>query len=299
MSRRTKFMDRIAMGALARVPKNAASRVFGALSDLELPTPVQSTVNRGFAAAYGIDVSEASEPIAHYKSLNQFFTRRLGERARPIRATGSMDVTSPVDGVLTQLGYLEDDSLVQAKGKEYRLVELLDSAEEARRFAGGAWATVYLSPSDYHRIHAPVEGVATKVSYIPGQLWPVNPLSVRSVDRLFAVNERVVVFIDVPEMGRVAVIMVGATCVGRISLAFHGLKANQSFRRRQDIDLTRQVELTQGDELAVFNLGSTVVLLFEKGGFRFSSELIDGQAIQMGQPLGSWIGSGEIEAEEE
>lgn len=292
-------MDRIAMGALARVPKNAASRVFGALSELELPTPVQSTVNRGFAAAYGIDTSEASEPIAHYRSLNAFFTRRLGDRARPIQSTGAKEVTSPVDGVLTQLGHLEDDSLVQAKGKEYRLVDLLDSAEEAQRFAGGAWATIYLSPKDYHRIHSPVAGAATKVSYIPGQLWPVNPLSVRNVDRLFAVNERVVVFIDVPGMGRVAVIMVGATCVGRISLSFHGLEANQRFRRRQDIDLARQVELTQGDELAVFNLGSTVVLLFEGRGFRFGSELIDGQSLQMGQALGSWIGSEELEAEEE
>ena len=281
-----KWWDGAAMRALDVLPKNAVSRAFGVLSEVRLPPPVQGVVNEGFAKLYGLNTAEAERSPREYASLNAFFTRHLKEGARQVQDRSPGALVSPVDGKLTQFGELRGGTLVQAKGREYRLVELLDSAAEAERFARGAYATIYLSPKDYHRIHTPCAGRAVKLSYIPGQLWPVNPLSVRNVERLFAVNERLIVYLETEELGRVAVIMVGATCVGKIGLAFDPMVSNQAWRRRQDRELFDEVVLDAGDELGVFQLGSTVILLVEREGFVWSDELVDGLAVTLGEVLG-------------
>lgn len=287
MGLRTQMTDRLAMRALKTLPKNLVSRAFGVISEVELPAPVQGGVNRGFASLYGLNVDESEHPPEHYQSLNAFFTRHLKKGARTIFQVEPGTLYSPVDGRITQFDSVSSGALVQAKGRNYRLVDLVDSAEEAARFESGSYATIYLSPKDYHRIHAPVSGVVRKISYIPGQLWPVNPLSVRNVDRLFAINERLIVYLDHEELGSIAVIMVGATCVGRIGLAFDELTSNQSWRRRQERTLVDPITLNAADELGVFNLGSTVILLVENEEFAWRGDLIDGQGIRLGDELGS------------
>lgn len=285
-----QVFDRLAMRALKTLPKNVVSRAFGVISDLELPLPLQSGLNRGFASLYDLKVDEAEHPPEHYPSLNAFFTRHLKDGMRGVEDPDAETLYSPVDGKINQFNTIERGTLVQAKGREYKLVDLVDSAEEAAHFAHGSYATIYLSPQDYHRIHAPCEGTVDKISYIPGQLWPVNPLSVRNVDRLFAINERLIVYMQHARLGRVAVIMVGATCVGRIGLAFDGLTSNKSWRRRQERTLTEPVRLGCADELGVFNLGSTVILLVEHAEFGWSQELIDGQHVLLGDEIGAIAG---------
>ncbi len=278
------------MRALKTLPKNMVSRAFGALSEVELPSTLQGGLNRGFASLYDLKVEEAEHPPEHYSSLNAFFTRHLKPGMRGVQQPDVETLYSPVDGKITQFDAVNKGTLVQAKGREYKLVDLVDSAEEAAHFERGSYATIYLSPRDYHRIHAPCEGKVDKISYIPGQLWPVNPLSVRNVDRLFAINERLIVYLTHEVLGRVAVIMVGATCVGRIGLAFDALQSNQSWRRRQERTLTEPVMLGCADELGVFNLGSTVILLVEHAEFAWSPELIDGQHVLLGDEIGSIVG---------
>ena len=283
----SKTLDQLLIAALHALPKNTASRAFGALSEVEFPAPLQRALNHGFASLYGIDIEEAEHAPHRYRSLNAFFTRRLKPGRRGVDLIDPSALYSPVDGLLTQFNAITQGTLVQAKGRDYPLVDLVDSAEEAERFERGAYATIYLSPKDYHRIHSPVSGRVAKISYVPGQLWPVNPLSVRRVDRLFALNERLIVYLESERLGRVAVIMVGATCVGRIGLAFDPLQSNRSWRRRQERELLDELKIGVAEELGVFNLGSTVILLVEHDRFAWRDDLIDGQGVRLGEELGT------------
>ena len=278
--------DEVLFEALKLLPKNLVSRVAGELAELPLPPGARGVVNRTFAQLAGIDLSEAERAPESYPSLNAFFTRHLKPGARPIDSRDPEVLVSPVDGRITQFGPIVEDTLIQAKGREYTLTSLLDSGLEAARFRGGSYATIYLSPRDYHRIHCPISGQVTKVSYIPGQLFPVNNFSVQRVDELFAINERLISFIETPAMQRAAVVKVGATCVGKISLSYHPILSNQPFRRRQDIELDASVEVAHGDELGLFNLGSTVIVLIANPDFAFDPQLIDGQMVRLGQRLG-------------
>lgn len=279
-------MERIALQALKLLPKNLVSRAFGALSDVEFPTPMQATVNRVFADFAGVDLGESEQEPDAYASLNAFFTRRLRSGTRPVHTQDSEELVSPVDGVLGQFGPIVDSTLIQAKGREYRLVDLVDSGRERQRFEGGHFATLYLSPRDYHRIHSPTSGAVSTVSYIPGHLFPVNPFAVRNIDELFAVNERLISYLENPNLGRVGVVKVGATCVGRIGVSFHDLQTNHQFRRRRDIELEEPVEVRHGEELGIFNLGSTVIVLIEAADFAFDPSLASEQHLKMGQFLG-------------
>jgi len=279
--------DRVKLSALRLLPKNAVSRAFGVVAEIPLPPGVRNAVNHGFARFAGVDVDECEIPPGAYGSLNAFFTRRLREGARSIDARGPGDLVSPADGRLDQFGEIRKNTLVQAKGRTYRLVDLLDSGRDAARFEGGQFATIYLSPRDYHRVHSPVEGTVTRLGYVPGQLFPVNPFAVEHVERLFTVNERLTTFVETSQMGPVAVVMVGATCVGKITLAFHPFRTNAAFRRREDVALDEPVELDHGDELGIFNLGSTVIVLVGNPAFAFRSDLESGRSVYMGEILGS------------
>ena len=280
-------MSNLAVGVLRRIPKNAVSRAFGVVSDVKFPSPLQRAVNHSFVALTGLDAEEAEGPPEDYETLNAYFTRRLRQGARPVESDADDDMVSPVDGTWGAFGDIEKGTLFQAKGRSYRLVDLVDSAAQAERFDGGHYATIYLSPRDYHRIHSPVRGQVSLASYIPGHLFPVNPFAVENIDELFAVNERLITRLETPKFGAVAVIKVGATCVGRIGLAYEGFQTNGRLRRRRDFEPESNVEMEHGQELAVFNLGSTVIVLVENGDFGFRDDLGTGDAVKMGELIGT------------
>ena len=261
----------------------ALSRLTGPLADLRLPGPLLRLFVRAYIRAYGVDMSEAAEPLSAYPSFNAFFTRRLRAGARPVAAEEGV-LLSPCDSRVHSIGAVpESGRLEQIKGRTYALAALLASEDDARTFARGVHATLYLSPSMYHRVHSPVDGVIRAWRYVPGRLFPVNSLAVRHVEALFAVNERVSILIDTPEFGAVAVIMVGATNVGRMTLSFADLVTNS----RQPGAMTvpaAPIPIARGQELGAFNLGSTVVLLAADSRLQ-PSGITPGQLVRMGQPL--------------
>ncbi len=284
---------RAILALLGSLPQGTLSRGFGAVADIPLPRPLRAPVLGAFARAVGIDRSEVERPIDEYETLNQFFVRRLAAGARSWPADENV-AGSPVDGIAGQVGTIRGGRIVQAKGRWYSAAELLDSAEQARAFDGGAFATLYLSPRHYHRIHAPTAGRIDSARHIPGALLPVNGPAVAHVQDLFARNERLLAYLDGP-LGRVAMVAVGAYNVGRISAAFDplwsaapGRSGWVTNRRGADAE-TRSydppVRVRQGDEVMAFHLGSTVVLLFEPGRVRLAPELRPGVAVRLGEPL--------------
>jgi phosphatidylserine decarboxylase len=285
---------RVVLAAMSRLPQAGLSRAFGALADAPLPPSMRAAVLGAFANAVGINVTEAEKPIEEYGSVNDFFVRRLTPGLRPLPNDSSV-AACPVDGVAGQIGVVTNGRLVQAKGRWYSAAELLDDAEEAKPFDGGTFITLYLSPRHYHRIHSPCDGLIPLARHIPGGLLPVNKPAVTHVRDLFARNERLLCYIDGP-LGRVAVVAVGAYNVGRISAAFdpewnapegkpQGWVTNRrgSDRETHTYDPPRTVR--QGEEIMAFHLGSTVVLLFEKGCVQVEPELTPGDEVRLGQPI--------------
>jgi phosphatidylserine decarboxylase len=272
-------LERIAASA---VSSPLLSRLVGRLADLRLPRPLLVPLIRAYARTYGVDFGDAALPPAAYPSFSAFFTRRLRDGARPIDATAGA-VVAPSDSRLVSIGRVpEDGRLEQVKGASYTLAALLGSSGEAEAFGGGTQATLYLSPSMYHRVHCPVDGRVVGWRHLPGRLYPVNALGLRSVPGLFTRNERVVVRLDSDEHGKVAVVLVGAANVGRIRLAFSELVANRGgggglFAPPAPIALRR------GDELGVFDLGSTVVLLLADA--RLEPAFQPGALVRVGQAL--------------
>ena len=259
------------------------SRPAGWLADLRLPRPLLRAVIRAWTRAYGADLSEAAEPIEAFRTFNGFFTRALRAGSRPVDP-GPAVVVSPTDSRLSTLGPVPPDGrLAQVKGQGYSLDALLGSTEEARPYARGLHATLYLSPGMYHRVHAPVEGHILGWRYVPGRLFPVNPLAVRSVPGLFARNERVVVHLEAPGLGPVAVVLVGATNVGRITLRFTELRTNAGAAAVR-VTPREPIPIGRGDELGVFNLGSTVVLLVADATLVRASVSV-GALVRMGEAL--------------
>lgn len=255
---------RAALTVLRRLPQAAMSRAFGRLADLPIPRPARPAVLRTFARGMGIDLAEVARPLDDYPTLDAFFTRELPEGARRWPDEDRL-LASPVDGVAGQSGHIEGGSLVQAKGIEYAAAELLDDEAAAARFKGGTFATFYLSPRHYHRIHTPCPGSVVEARHVPGSLLPVNAPAVRSIPRLFARNERLICSID-GRAGRVAVVAVGAFNVGRISAAFDpGWTTNRRGAHREQRTYDPPVSVALGAEIMTFHLGSTVVLLFGPG----------------------------------
>ncbi|GAO05120.1 archaetidylserine decarboxylase [Anaeromyxobacter sp. PSR-1] len=277
--------DRLFISALRLLPKNALSRAVGALTRWRAPVPVRLAAMRAFARRYGIDLSECPD-LDVYRTFGEFFARPLRPGLRPV-APGERVLVSPVDAVVSETGLAEAGRLVQAKGIDYPAAALLGDDALAARLAGGAYATLYLSPRDYHRIHFPLGGRVTGWRYVPGKLWPVNPASVRTVPGLFALNERLVTVLETP-LGACAVVAVGATVVGRVcayydpSIPFTNLPG--AAPRRHDYETPIPVE--KGQELGAFEMGSTVILLFEPGKVRLDPRLAPGARVRVGEPLG-------------
>lgn len=249
---------------------------------------------RWFLRRYGVDMSiaEESDALSH-PDFNTFFTRALHRSARPIDTHPSA-IVSPVDGVVSEAGVIDGDQLLQAKGAYYSLTSLLGGSEErALPFMGGHFATLYLSPRDYHRIHMPVRGKLEEMIYVPGDLFSVNPRTARTVPRLFARNERVITVFQTA-CGPMALVLVGAMFVANIETVWAGIVAPRGPReiltwgyRHRHADAPAIV-LDKGEEMGRFNMGSTVIVLFGPGAVDWTNELRAGHAVKMGQRIGTF-----------
>lgn len=279
------MMDRALLAALRVVPKNALSRLVGGLTRARAPRAVRLAAMRGFAARYGIDLAECSE-LETFRTFGEFFSRPLRSGSRPI-AAGEDVLVSPVDGEVSQVGRADGGRLVQAKGLDYTLEALLADPKLAARFSGGPFATLYLSPRDYHRIHFPLSGAITGYRYVPGHLWPVNPASVRAVPGLFTVNERLVTALETP-LGSCAVVAVGATIVGRIRAFYDPAIPVSNLPRARPVarDYPSPIPVEKGQELGAFEMGSTVIVLLEPGRAALHPELVEGVRVRVGQVIG-------------
>jgi len=275
----------------------AYSALVGWGASRALPSRLRGLAYRAFARAVGANLDEVELALDGYPSLGDFFARKLRHGSRELDpAPGA--IISPCDGVLAARGTVVEGALVQAKGRSYRLAELVADAELAARLTGGPYATIYLSPRDYHRVHAPVDAQIVGYHYLPGALWPVNPRVAARRDGLLARNERVVIRMNAGELGHVALVMVGAGGVGNIRLAAAlggalgpGAAAGDSAVWRAAGE-PRRVELSgvtvrRGDELGAFRLGSTVVLVFEPRGAELAGEV--GDPVRFGQRIGRRI----------
>ncbi len=265
---------------LRYVPKNHLSRAIGRLVHLRLPRPLARRLVRWFASTYQIDVGAAAMAEHDYPSIGHFFIRDLREGLRPIEG----DLVSPVDGVLRNFGAVENGRLQQVKGKTYTVARFLGDEEYARRFEAGAYLNLYLSPQDYHHVHFPVGGNVVRSVHIPGKLWPVNDWSLANIDELFSINERVVTYVDTALYGLVAVVMIGATNVGKISVTYDTFISNHAAANRP---ATRNYEppiaVAAGDRLGTFHMGSSVVVLLEPGRIDLSRvRLESGKKVQYG-----------------
>lgn len=241
---------------------------------------------KGVIQHYGVNLADAVEtnPKA-YPSFNHFFTRALKTAARPI-PEDSNTIISPADGSISQIGVLEDTAILQAKGKSFSVLELLGGdIERATPFIGGCFATIYLSPKDYHRLHMPYTGRLIEMAHIPGRLFSVNPTTTENIPNLFAGNERVAAIFET-EIGCMALVLVGAIFVASIETVWHGLVTPPSSTTIRTWDYTNEsINLERGEEMGRFNMGSTIIVLFCKNSICWSDKLNADSPILMGQIL--------------
>ncbi len=255
--------------------------------------PVKNAITALFMRGFRPDLSDAVQPDPFaYANFNEFFTRALRADARPL-AGGPQTLVSPVDGTMSQLGALRGHKLLQAKGRDYTLDALLAGAAPnwSPRFQGGSFATIYLAPYNYHRIHMPADGTLQDIWYVPGRLFSVNTTAAAMVSNLFARNERLVLLFE-GTCGAFAVIFVGALNVGSMATVWHGDVTPRRPRRACALALPAAGErfLARGEEVGRFNMGSTVVLLFERDRVALDAKLAAGSVMRMGQELGQITG---------
>ncbi|MBI5901203.1 MAG: phosphatidylserine decarboxylase [Rhodocyclales bacterium] len=276
--------DRLAVLPQYLLPKQALTALAGAFARAEAGGLTTSVI-RWFVGRYGVNMAEAANPdIASYASFNEFFTRPLKPGARPLAAA---DFICPVDGAISQFGAIERDRIFQAKGHDYTTTALVGGdAALAARFENGSFATLYLSPKDYHRIHMPCAGRLTRMIHVPGALFSVNPVTARGVPGLFARNERVVCVFE-GEQGPFVMVLVGATIVGSMATVWHGVvNPPRPGRLREWRYEDQGLRYAQGAEMGRFLLGSTVVMLFPKGTLSFTPDWEPARTIRLGEAMG-------------
>jgi phosphatidylserine decarboxylase len=270
------------------LPKKLMTVTAGKLASLPLG-PVTRAVVRKFVAHYKVDMQEAAEPrMETYRTFNEFFTRPLREGARPI-STASF--VCPVDAAISQFGPIEHDQIFQAKGHSYSSRALVGGDQQlAHRFDHGHFATLYLAPRDYHRVHMPCDGRLTRMIYVPGDLFSVNPLTARHVPGLFARNERVVCVFDCAH-GPMVLVLVGATIVGSMATVWHGVVNPPRTRNVREWHYDDQdIRLAKGAEMGRFLLGSTVVMLFPKNVLTFVPDWAPTRPVRLGEPMAAVLG---------
>ncbi len=281
------FKDKIFIAFQHVVPQHLLSRLVGKLADCRTPW-VKNTFIQWFAKNYQINMSEAREETpTNYPSFNAFFTRELKEGARPVvQAHGA--IASPADGAISQLGHIDHGRIFQAKGRGYSLATLLGGDQKrASQFINGEFATIYLSPRDYHRVHMPVSGTLTHTTYVPGDLFSVNQTTAEGVDQLFARNERLIAYFNT-EYGPMAMVLVGAMIVAGIETVWSGQEAPRLKRPIHtpfNNPASEPVQLKKGEEMGRFKLGSTVILLFGKDKVAWASQLEATSAVCLGEQI--------------
>jgi phosphatidylserine decarboxylase len=278
--------DRMAVLPQYLLPKQALTLLAGEIARARVGALTTKLI-RWFIDRYRVNMAEAANPDpAAYATFNDFFTRALAPGARPL---AQADWVSPVDGAISQLGSIDGDAILQAKGHTYTVQAMVGGdAELARPFLSGHFATLYLSPKDYHRIHMPCGGTLRRMIHVPGDLFSVNPTTARGVPGLFARNERVVCLFD-SERGPFVLVLVGATIVGSMATVWHGIvnPPRPGTVRDWRYEGDQAIVLKQGDEMGRFLLGSTVVLLFPPGPLAFNPVWKPGGSIRMGEAMAS------------
>ena len=278
--------DRIKVLPQYLLPKQALTSFAGRVAGARGGSMTTGLI-RWFVGKYGVNMDEAVNPdIASYASFNEFFTRPLRDGVRPL---AQADFVCPVDGAISQFGAVEDHQIFQAKGHKFSTAALVGGdAALAAQFQHGSFANLYLSPKDYHRIHMPCDGRLTRMIYVPGALFSVNPTTARGIPGLFARNERVVCVFDSPQHGEFVLTLVGATIVGSMATVWHGVvnppRAPQLCEWRYD---GQQLVLKQGDEMGRFLLGSTVVMLFRPNTIRFNPQWAPERTVRLGEMMGN------------
>ena len=300
---------------LTLLPKNAMSRAMGRFTSMRLPGPIQRAEIRLFAALAGVAIEEARDDVADFASLQQFFTRALRPGARPLEGDYKT-LVSPCDGAWGESGAIESGTMMQVKGRAYRVADLLCDEDLAAAYEGGCYATFYLSPRDYHRFHTPTAGRITRIEYVPGALWPVNSIGLLGVDGLFAQNERLCAYLELgpgalepgpgalgfsPGEGAgarsgdsgpgsspgIAMIAVGATMVGSVRLTFDEMRTNVAKGSPERRDFAANAPtFARGEEWGTFEFGSTIVMLTPPGEIELDSRAT-GTALRLGEAIGS------------
>lgn len=266
------------------LPKRALTRFAGRVASSKRETVVPHII-RWFARKYGVNMEEAqNSDLGSYRSFNEFFTRALRADARPL---SEADFVCPVDGAISQLGDIEHDQIFQAKGHRYSTTALLGGDTKlAALFDHGSFATMYLSPRDYHRIHMPCDARLLRMTYVPGSLFSVNPTTARGVPGLFARNERVVCLFE-SESGPFVLVLVGATIVGSMETTWHGVvNASRNGKINEWRYEDQEICFRKGEEMGRFRLGSTVVMLFPSNVMEFNRDWIAATVIRMGEAMG-------------
>ncbi|MES2934392.1 MAG: archaetidylserine decarboxylase [Pseudomonadota bacterium] len=275
--------DRLAVLSQYLMPKQALTAFAGLVANAKAGA-LTTRLIEWFIGRYGVNMAEAANPdIASYQSFNEFFTRPLRNGARPIDPAAFI---CPVDGAISQFGAIKQDQLFQAKGHSFSTAALVGGDQQlAAQFQDGSFANLYLSPKDYHRIHMPCDGRLTRMIYVPGALFSVNPTTARGVPGLFARNERVVCVFDSAH-GPFVLTLVGATIVGSMATVWHGIVNPPRTREVREWLYPKPIILKKGEEMGRFLLGSTVVMLFPKGVLEFNSDWQPAGAVQLGQMMG-------------
>lgn len=280
-------MDKLKIALQYLLPKHLLSRLVGKLASAEMGAITTAAI-KGFIKKYQVNMSEAADPRPEsYRSFNDFFTRPLKSGARPLHEQNNA-LIHPVDGAISQLGPIKEGRIFQAKGHDYSSLALLgNQSDDAERFIDGDFATIYLAPKDYHRIHMPIEGTLSKMTYVPGELFSVNPLTAENVPGLFARNERVVAIFETA-IGPIAMVLVGATIVASIETVWAGTVTPPTGKDVFTWDYPTSgpdaITLAKGDEMGRFKLGSTVVMLFEKEAIEhFAENLAPKVVTRMGE----------------
>ena len=285
--------DRFAVLPQYLLPKQALTNFAGFVASRQRGW-VTTEIIRRFVAKYRVNMDEALDSnIASYLTFNDFFTRALKPGARPL---AQADLVCPVDGAISQFGAIKHDQLIQAKGHNYSTTAMVGGDEAlAEQYLNGSFATIYLSPKDYHRIHMPAGGRLSRMIYVPGELFSVNPVTARGVPGLFARNERVVCVFE-SARGPFVLALVGATIVGSMATVWHGVvnpprgKAVREWCYPASPEQPEAaVFLKQGEEMGRFLLGSTVVLLFPKGPLRFNPDWAPGRAVRLGEAMADYV----------
>jgi len=276
-------MPELAVLAQYLLPKQAITALAGRAASADARSATTAAI-RWFVRRYGVNMNEAADPdITHYRTFNDFFTRALKPGARPMAVA---DLVCPVDGAISQFGAIERDQIFQAKGHHYSTTALVGGdVSLAAQFDNGSFATLYLAPKDYHRIHMPCDGRLLRMIHVPGALFSVNPVTARGVPGLFARNERVVCVFEGAQ-GPFIIALVGATIVGSMGTMWHGVVNPPRSKRLREWDYRdRTVALKQGEEMGRFLLGSTVVMLFPAPRVAFNPSWVPEGAVRLGESM--------------